>query len=327
MKAPGSFSQWAVAAAGGGAVLTLSLLGARLAAFGLIVAPAIIGISGWIAQRLPGAVVLVYAAIVCAVLGVNLSPMTGYFFMAATLSGLLLPELLGRQPGEDDCFFLLPALCLAVLAVLIGIDLAGRGGAGWEAFQAQWRREVAEARQMKAEANRQARLTPETPGPWTQADRLLPCRVVGTAAAFAAIVFYFGAIPFRRWLSPVRAEKNRFIFFRVKEVYLGVLIVALAALAAWTWHPWPPLGHVAYALLFLSGAALVLETVSLGAFLASGDRLEGSGALGAAAAAAVLLVAPVLIAPCAVVGLADVWLDFRGLDRILRQTPNAFEGV
>jgi len=299
-------------------ILALSYAGVWLFALALIAAPLIMGLSWWAAQSAPKALAGLILGGVCAILVVA-APLTACFSIAAVLSGLLLPAFLARRPDEDDCYYLIPVLYLATLAGLFGIDRLARSHGAWEQFQSAFGREVVEAQAAQDAIVAQMPLPAEEPARWRQANRLLPFRATGVSVAAAGLVFYAATAFLRRWLAAVQLTKNRFIYFRVKEIYLSILIAGLAAQAFWILKPWPLMGHVAFGLLFFSGAALLLEAISLAVFFFQRAERPNAGLAAGAGVAVALLAAPILALPCAAVGLADVWLDFRKLDRILRE--------
>ncbi|MCX7016128.1 MAG: hypothetical protein NTW86_26815 [Candidatus Sumerlaeota bacterium] len=308
--------QWIVVGLSALGVLGLSYVGMYLFSLALLAAPFIMGLSAWAFLAAPKRLALPVLGGVCAIVAAS-DPNTACFTGAAVLCGFLLPTFMAHRPGEDGCYHLIPLVFLGIVAA--ALFAAGRASddAGWRPCLKAFQDSVAEARGIQRDILARMPLSPEETSRWQEADRLLPYRATGVGAAAIGIVFYTALAWARRWLSPVPLLKNRFAHFRISEGYLGFLIAGLGLMAVWVARPWPWLGHAAYGLLFFAVGGLLLEAVSLAVFFASREERRGAPALAVVAAVVALAIAPVLAVPAAAAGLADVWLDFRHLDRVL----------
>lgn len=312
-----TLKQWATVALSALAILALGYIGSQLFFLALAAAPLVIGVAWNATRKTPRKLSWTILGGLCVLMTTVATPLAGYFFSAAILTGLALPALFSRRLGEDDCYCLIPVIFAVAFAGLLLADQAVRPQSAWRELQQLHARSIASARQMQDSHFMRGLLPEEKVASWQEASRLMPYRVTGLGAAAAGMLFYFGIIGFRRGLPGPRRARSGFIYFRLKETYITILIAALGAWSAWiAWRePW--MGHMAYGLLFFLGAALFIESISLAVFYAAGAERPGLGLLFGAAAAALMALAPVLAVLSAAVGLADVWLDFRKLDRTI----------
>ncbi len=317
MRRPAPFWQWAAVAAGAVGILALTYAGSRLLLFAAFAIPLTMGITALAATWARTSLLLAMLAAVLAILWLAASALTACVFGAAMVAGLLLPPILARRPAEDDCYHIVPLVFLAVLLTVLCIERAALGGNGWRELTEAYARATSQARDLQSESIGAANLPAVAMARWIGAERLMPFRFAGVAVALMGILFYGVTMVIRPLIGKIRESKNQFAHYRVGEIYVLALAAGVACMAGWVAFESPWLGYLAYGMVFFSGAGLFLGGISLGTFavLRLGSRKAVVAAFGAAAAA--MIGFPVLIAACALAGLADVWLDFRNLDRIL----------
>jgi hypothetical protein len=317
MRGPAPVWQWTVVAAGALGILALTYAASRLLVFAALAIPLTTGITALAAAWARPGRVLAMVAAVGAILASSAPALTLCVFGAAMAAGLFLPPFFDRRPAEDDCYHIVPLVFLAVLAASFGIDRAALGGEGWRRLAGDYARVASQAQELQREAVGAADLPSESRTRWMMASRHLPFRLAGAAAALIGILFYCVTALVRPLIGKIREPKNQFAHFQVGGIYVLGLAAGLACMAGWIALESPWLGYLAYGMVFFSGAGLFLGGVSLGTFavLHLESRKAAVAAYGAAVAA--MIGFPILIAACALAGLADVWLDFRNLDRIL----------
>ncbi len=317
MRRPAPFWQWAALAASALGILALFYAGSRLLFFAAPATPLTMGIAALAATWAGTPRVLAMAAAVSVVLGAVASPLTACVSGSAMVAGLFLPAILARRPAEDDCYHIVPLVFLGLLLALLCVERAALGGEGWRRLTESYALAASRAQELQSEAIGSADLPSESRADWAMASRLMPFRLAGFGAALMGVLFYCVTRIVRPLIGKILEPKNEFAHFRVGELYVLALAAGLACMAGWIAFESPWLGYLAYGTVFFSGAGLFLGGISLGAFAVA--RLESRKAAVAAfgAVAAAMIGFPVLIAACALAGLADVWLDFRNLDRIL----------
>ncbi len=325
MAAIATLRLWIALPAMGAGVLGLSYFGSQAPAARLLAAPLIAVIVRKTAESVPPSAAGLAIAGICAIIGAAAAPVEAYWFIAAALTGLFLPVLYSRRLAEDDVFFLLPLIFWAMLLLLGAADRATRDGAGWAEWRTERERSVGQIREIERVAILGRRLPPGDAARWARSAEWAPFRLTGLWIAFVSIAFYGAAALGRTWVYPLRMARNRFALFRLKPIYTLALAAALALEAAWIWRGTVWIGHASHGLYYWSAAAFALQTAAMLAYAMGGAGEAGAAGLAAGIVAALFLAPAVLGAPelasaaavvCIGIGLADVWLDFRGIDRI-----------
>lgn len=294
----------------------LALVYAGSLSFGLavIAAPLIMGITWQLAKKLSLPALVLTAGIIGGAMAAMLTPTPGKFFAAALLTGLLLPWFETHRPEEDDWFYLVPLGFALLLALLSGVDALGRDGAVWKEYRTTMQRAVVKAERLNEEGLGDRILRNEEMARWTQGQRMLPMRMAAVCLTGLALSLYVILSFFRRDTESMHAKPEGFVAFHTKEIYLWILLGGLVARIVWHYRTEAWVGQIGYGLLFLAGAGFFLQAIAVVAWHIRKFEVGFPVVLSSVAAIAAVVAAPILAAPIAMVGLADVWLDFRRLD-------------
>lgn len=295
-------------------ILCLALAGSQSFGLAVLGAPLAMGLVWWMIRRLSLGGILLAGALAAGLMAVSLTPTPGKFFGAAVVTGLLLPLFEKYRPQEDDWFYAVPLCFLAVLAVFSGLDALARNGAVWSEYRWVVGQAVEQGRQLNDEGLAGRVFRAEDTAAWSYGQILLPWRMMGACFAGLCMALYLLLRPFRSEEETMHAPVKDFTGFHTKRIYLLILLCALCARIAWHYHPQPVLAYAAHGLLFFAGTGLFLQAVAIGAWFARRAEVAFPVLLSSTAALTAVLAAPALAAPIAMIGLADVWLDFRRLD-------------
>lgn len=227
---------------------------------------------------------------------------------ASAAAGALGATLAARNADEDDFFFIPLLLVLGVM--LLAITL-GAGG-GWPKTFERTRVYFAEISvNLKKSLESTGKETPE----WVVS---MPFLLTLHVILWGLGLWLAGRLA-RRVTGHLGGLKSSLIMFRIQHRYIFLLILglileifsSLATRETFAYLAWPILGLVALA-GFLDGLGILL-------FLAAIRRMAGRTQEAFWLTVMGVITAFMLGQFTALVGLADVWFDFRKLERLRRQ--------
>lgn len=259
---------------------------------------------------------------ICIILGAaGHHPSLSVALLAATGAAAAVGAHLSRRELEEDNYFFLPLLTVAGLMALLVTLGAGNG---WNVVLRHAGLMIIEKSQQNEKFLRMWLDVDNNPQALSQEalDSLLhpsgPFIMASLAVFWALIMWATGRLA-RRRLGRMRGLRTSLFMFRIEQRYIFLLILglvleifsSLGMRETFAYLAWPILGVVALA-GFLEGLGIVL-------FLAMIRRMAGQAQLAFWISALGVVVAVLDWRLITLVGLADVWFDFRKLERLRRQ--------
>ncbi|MFH0792845.1 MAG: DUF2232 domain-containing protein [bacterium] len=233
--------------------------------------------------------------------------------VATVATGVGCGWLLRRKSGEDD-FFYLPTMAFAGIFVL-GVWLSGLVSETdhFGRFETMLHQSLQEALvELKQRAAEKPNLEPALEE-WETLSRKMPYYFIGFAAAIFTLLHYGFGLFVRRRLSASMEVERTLPFFRIRERYLIFLILGLVAEIVALFLNIARLEYVAIPLLMVTGVSYFVQGLGVALFHILLRRALGQR-LGANVMALLFMVTLFLYFPLVVVlGLLDVWFDFRRL--------------
>jgi hypothetical protein len=303
--------------AGLSAVVALALfrLGAEDVLLAVVNAALIVGVFFHLALKAPPAVRLLAAVLVIvAMLFVDHFGWLTVLFAASLFLGLYYYRLARTLQREDDFLYAPLLYGLFFFSVLLLISYMMHRQNPIEAmrgfFETSWR----EVKQYLQDVGAFSKLSPaERSTEETLLRNRLFYYFTGSALAlYQVIVFFLCRFVRRRGAALIGREPAPFAFLRIREQYLFILILAIVVEIIGSYKDEASLLYISRTIFVFTGTTYFLAGLSLVAFLFLW-RKKRQGQLGLLiflpyGALALFLFYPRI---CAVVGLLDVWFDFR----------------
>lgn len=227
--------------------------------------------------------------------------------LAAALAGEVGARLTKADAGEDDYFFA-PLLTLAaVMALMVTLG----AGHGWMAVIGRISRSLEPMAAALRESARQFEGVPEA----FYSKKLILAMIAFT---WALALWVAGRLA-RRAVGRLRGLRTSLIMFRIHVRYIFLLILGLILEIFSSLASSDSLSHMAWPILGVVALAGFLGGIGIALFLAAVRRMAGRVQEAfwiTVAGIATALYCPHLVA---LIGLVDVWADFRKLERLRRQ--------
>lgn len=244
------------------------------------------------------------------------------WLVAAGVAGLVGAQLTRRRAEEDEFFF----LPLGAAALTLGLLVAAGAGGGPAAVGAKF---AAFCQVLQQGVQEQVRTNPAYAS--SQAEiQLILSHFKGWCLSLQAIVWalalWLGGRQARRLLGRLHTPRSSFLLFRIQQRFIFVLILALVLeifsiltqRGALSYAAWPLFGVMAVG-CFFAGLGVVLFQLMVRRLLGRPRGLLGPMALVVALALAFWQLVALL-------GLLDVWFDFRRLSRLRAQMEGGRPG-
>ncbi len=238
---------------------------------------------------------------------------------ASALAGGVGAWLTNQRANEDDFLFLPAGAALISFAILLWLGMGGQLeepiGRAQELIES-WRAEVELEFERASKESTDAYLVREY---WELIGPVFPQWSVGVVIGAWTVALWFSGRMIRALLGRMNYPFGRFIFFRIHHRYVFLLIASLILVilgfkfqrgACWTIAA--PIFVVLYLATYFAGLAVILFHGTL--WRKQGRRV---GSLWCK----VIGVGVLIVFPYAgaLIGLADVWFDFRRIDPTRRE--------
>lgn len=241
-------------------------------------------------------------------------------FLAAIMTGMLYPLLVQRRVREDDYMYVGTGIFLAYFFILIGLRYATYGQSPLDALQALMAQILNNIEEVLKEG-----LQSGTPGGqqqlfenWPQYKNSLPYYLVGSALSLWMLVTYGVTRMIRRHLKGADSPVPPFPFFRIKEQYLFVLIFGIVMEILGRLQNHESFFYISRAIFLFAGITYFLVGLSLIAYLFLVKQTQAKSPFSPILKLVLLLVIVFQPYICAILGLLDVWFDFRKLSKPVR---------
>lgn len=248
--------------------------------------------------------------------------LTASWLAGSGMAGALAAMLSGGGAREDHQFFLPPVAALGFFALFYAVAPGGQAGNAFELVSATVERiDVAMAEALRMPENREIAEQMDGTGNLEAFSRRLAlmsvCVVLGV---WVLLLWLLGqSVRFRAGRS--LAFGPTLLLFRVRTGYTFLLIAALILEILSVWSEQERLRLISYPLFTLCAAGFWLVYLGILLFLLALGRaaIAGRPQWGLRIAGLVALMLSVYIGP--IVGLADVWFDFRKMRKIRNPMP------
>ncbi len=243
-------------------------------------------------------------------------------FLAAIMTGMLYPVLIQRRAREDDYMYIGTGIFLACFALLIGLRYATYGQGPLAALQTL----MAEILSNIEEVLKEGLQSGTSEGQqqlfenWPQYKNSLPYYLVGSALSLWMLVTYGVTRMIRRRLKGANSPVPPFPFFRIKEQYLFVLIFGIVMEILARLQNQEALFYISRAIFLFAGITYFLVGLSLIAYLFLVKHTQTKSPLSFVMKVVFLFVIVFQPYICAILGLLDVWFDFRKLTKPARKS-------
>ncbi len=297
-----------------GLIVGLAAMGSQLYGLAVLCVPLIVMLTWRMVVKSSRLQMIITLLILFAAFWNFLTPLQGKFFSAAVGCGILMPWFAKRRPEEDDWFYIVPLLLLGLMALLTAIDAMARPHGVMLEYVHAFNNMVRKGQALNQQALGSRHMLEDDFARWIQGQTLLGWRIIGVCGSAAlALMCYLMIGPVRRAQEPIRLPGEGFVRFQTKQIYLLLFVAGEAALIIWHYQPIALWGCIGYGLIFLVGMGFLLQTIALGAWFLWRAEIMFPITIAALAVTGAVVAAPILAAPLAMLGLADIWLDFRRL--------------
>ncbi|HOR27094.1 MAG TPA: DUF2232 domain-containing protein [Candidatus Sumerlaeota bacterium] len=305
----------------GAALAAVTVLAIVISAVGLaggIVGGCLAAAAYWAAfdRASPPLVGLVLIGVVLATYYV-LPELAVLWVMASALAGATGVWLNRAGGREDDYFFLPAAATLAAFAILVWLGQGGRLDGPLEALRESPTQLLNLIEQENARLIEQRQAPLFNPTQLEQLREYLPRAWVPTLVALWVLALWLTGRVVRRAIGRFQPSRSLLVLFRLSQRYIFVLIAGLFFAILGSLYAWPTAWRIALPLLAVMYVAALVQGIAVLLFTAALRRKMGQPGLAAAMTwgGLILFIGFIRVPIGALLGLMDVWLDFRRLER------------
>lgn len=227
---------------------------------------------------------------------------------ASALAGAVGAKMAARDANEDDFFFIPFLIVIGVLALTVTL---GAGG-GWTKMLSRTAGYLGEFRDNWKKVMESSGT--EVPD-WALK---LPFFLTFHIILWGLGLWLAGRLA-RRITGHLGGLKSSLIMFRIQHRYIFLLILGLILEIFSSLAPYDTYAYLAWPILGLVGLAGFLDGLGILLFLAAIRRMAGRVQEAFWLTVLGMITALMLSHLMALIGLADVWFDFRKLERLRRQ--------
>lgn len=239
-------------------------------------------------------------------------------FLAAIMTGMLYSVLLQRRVHEDDYLYVGTGIFFACFFLLIGLRYAMYGQnplAALQELMTATLNNFEEAMKEGIQAGKSAAQQQFLEN-WPKYRNSLPYYLVGGALSLWMVVTYGVTRVIRSRLAGAPVSVQPFPFLRIKERYLFVLIFGIALEILGRVENQEALFYISSTIFLLVGITYFLVGLSLIGYLFLVKQTKSPFSIILKAVFLFVIVFQPYI--CALLGLLDVWFDFRKLSKPAR---------
>jgi hypothetical protein len=271
-----------------------------------------------VAKTMGAAPMVVSIATGAALIIANKASWLSLLLLAAIMAGMLYPILLQRRAHEDDYLYAGTGIFLICLALLSALRYATNGQSPFIALHALMTDMLDHIEQVLKESAASG----TSPGQqqllehWPQYRSSLLYYLPGTALALWMVVTYSVIRMVRRRMKGASVNVPVFSFMRIKERYLFILIFGIVMEIVGRLENQEVLLYVSRTILLVTGVTYFLVGLSLVTYLFLIKQTASLLAMVLKVAFLIVIIfQPYLLA---LLGLLDVWFDFRKLSKPAR---------
>lgn len=243
------------------------------------------------------------------------------WMLASVMAGGAMAWLMVRQGCEDDFYFIPTAVALLGFLLLLGLADGLRWGpalkqaeASLAVLHAQFQVQI---QQSMSVAQSGSLFDPEQIRQGSQlVDGHFGPFIVTTIIGFWGLGLWLAGRLARRLTGRLWGRQGSIMFFRIRHPYIFLLILGLILEILSSLYAWEQLSYVAWPVLIWFAIACFVEGLGVLLFMVAIRRAAGfrrsAMVLGVAGFFLLFLRPPLGV----LIGLADVWFDFRKLGRI-----------